>query len=77
MSSSVEGESVCDHSSKVELTDQEQEGCVDLETIDCIQKNITVTDIDCVEGVEFNCQQVVMKNRGCEKIRKEKLYKHS
>ena len=64
-SSSVEGEFVCDHSYKVELTDQEQEVCVDLETIDCIQKNITVTDTDSVEGVEFNCQKdVSMEKRG-------------
>ena len=76
-SSSVEGESVCDHSYKVELTDQEQEVCVDLETIDCIQKNITVTDTDSIEGVEFNCQEdVSMEKRGYEKISKEKLYKH-
>ena len=76
-SSSVEGEFVCDHSYKVELTDQEQEVCVDLETIDCIQKNITVTDTVSVEGVEFNCQQdVSMEKRRCEKISKEKLYKH-
>ena len=71
-------EQVCGHSYKVELTDQEQEVCVDLETIDCIQKNITVTDTDRVEGLEFNCQQdVYMEKRGCEKISKEKVYKPS
>ena len=51
-------EQVCGHSYKVELTDQEQEVCVDLETIDCIQKNITVTDTDRVEGLEFNCSKM-------------------
>ena len=55
----------------MEVTDQEQELCVDLET-DCIQENITVSDTVCVEGVEFNCQQDVnMEENVCEKIVKE------
>merc|ERR1719318_1070752 len=64
-------EQVCDQSYKVEVTDQDEEVCVDLDTVNCIQESITVSDTVCV-AFEFGCQEDnYMENSGCEKITKE------
>jgi len=71
-SCSVVMEQVCDKRYKLEVTDQEQEVCVDMETVDCTEETITVTDTECVEGAEFYCQQdLYTRKSDCKKIRKE------
>merc|ERR1719470_446009 len=40
---------VCDQSYRVEVTDLEQEVCVNLDTVNCIQESILVSDTVCVE----------------------------
>jgi len=63
---------VCDQSYRVEVTDLEQEVCVNLDTVNCIQESILVSDTVCVEGAEFDCQQdIYMEKSGCEKISKD------
>eukprot|EP00092_Neocalanus_flemingeri_P041095 GFUD01044753.1.p1 GENE.GFUD01044753.1~~GFUD01044753.1.p1 ORF type:complete len:764 (-),score=201.74 GFUD01044753.1:241-2532(-) len=48
---------VCDQNYEVLVTEKEQEQCVDLETVDCTEESVTVSDSKCTEAVEFNCQQ--------------------
>eukprot|EP00092_Neocalanus_flemingeri_P035237 GFUD01038341.1.p1 GENE.GFUD01038341.1~~GFUD01038341.1.p1 ORF type:complete len:758 (-),score=212.11 GFUD01038341.1:33-2243(-) len=48
---------VCDQNYEVLVTEKEQEQCVDLETVDCTEESVTVSDSNCTEAVEFNCQQ--------------------
>eukprot|EP00092_Neocalanus_flemingeri_P099016 GFUD01126290.1.p1 GENE.GFUD01126290.1~~GFUD01126290.1.p1 ORF type:complete len:609 (+),score=198.65 GFUD01126290.1:40-1827(+) len=48
---------VCDQNYEVLVTEKEQEQCVDLETFNCTEESVTVSDSNCTEAVEFNCQQ--------------------
>merc|ERR1719186_991816 len=50
-------EKVCGHSQDLLVTQKEQLQCVDLPTVDCTEESVTVTDTNCTESVQFNCQQ--------------------
>jgi len=50
-------EKVCGHSQDLLVTQKEQLQCVDLPTVNCTEKSVTVTDSNCTESVQFNCQQ--------------------
>ena len=50
-------EQVCGHSQDLLVTQKEQLQCVDLPTVNCTEKSVTLTDSNCTESVQFNCQQ--------------------
>eukprot|EP00092_Neocalanus_flemingeri_P023342 GFUD01025308.1.p1 GENE.GFUD01025308.1~~GFUD01025308.1.p1 ORF type:complete len:559 (+),score=171.07 GFUD01025308.1:41-1717(+) len=50
-------EQVCDQSHELLVTEKEEVQCVELETVNCSEESLTITDSNCTETVEFNCQQ--------------------